>query len=67
MGAGDLVHFGCGVRYNGMIPDAGKSFVLGAEPTADQSRLLTGTQKALDAANAQVKGGGRVGDIGASV
>lgn len=67
MGAGDLVHFDFGVRYNGMITDAGKSFVLGAEPTADQSRLLTGTQKALDAAIAQVKGGVRVGDIGAAV
>lgn len=67
MEAGDLVHFDFGVRYNGMITDAGKSFVLGAEPTADQSRLLTGTQKALDAAIAQVKGGVRVGDIGAAV
>jgi len=67
MEAGDLVHFDFGVRYNGMITDAGKSFVLGAEPTADQVRLLTGTQKALDAAIAQVKGGVRVGDIGAAV
>lgn len=67
MEAGDLVHFDFGVRYNGMITDAGKSFVLGSEPTADQSRLLTGTQKALDAAIAQVKGGVRIGDIGAAV
>ncbi len=67
MESGDLVHFDFGVRYKGMITDAGKSFVLGAEPTADQNRLLTGTQKALDAAIAQVKGGVRIGDIGASV
>ena len=67
MEVGDLVHFDFGVRYNGMITDAGKSFVLGAEPTADQNRLLTGTQKALEAAIAQVKGGVRVGDIGAAV
>lgn len=67
MEAGDLVHFDFGVRYNGMITDAGRSFVLGAKPTADQERLLTGTQKALDAAIALVKHDVRIGDLGAAV
>lgn len=67
MEAGDLVHFDFGVRYNGMITDAGRSFVLGAVPTADQQRLLSGTQKALDAAISLVRGGVRTGDIGAAV
>lgn len=67
MEAGDLVHFDFGVRYNGMITDAGKSFVLGAKPTADQERLLIGTQKALDAAIALVKNDVRIGDLGAAV
>lgn len=64
---GDLMHFDFGVRFHGMITDAGVSFVLDAEPTADQARLLTGTKKALDAAIAQVKDGVRTGDIGAAV
>ncbi len=63
---GDLVHLDFGVRYNGMITDAGVSFILGPE-TADQKRLLTGTKKALDAAIATVRDGARLGDIGAAV
>ncbi len=67
MEAGDLVHFDFGVRYKGMITDAGQSFVLGAKPSEDQDRLLRGTQKALDAAIALVKAGTRTGDLGAVV
>lgn len=67
MEAGDLVHFDFGVRYQGMITDAGRSFVLGAKPTEDQARLLIGTQKALDAAIALVRDGVRIGDLGAAV
>ncbi|MDQ5944136.1 MAG: methionyl aminopeptidase [Patescibacteria group bacterium] len=67
METGDLVHFDFGVRYQGMITDAGRSFVLGAKPTEDQARLLTGTQKALDAAIALVQDGVRIGDLGAAV
>lgn len=65
--AGDLVHFDFGVRYHGMITDAGESFVLGAKPTPDQARLLKGTKAALDAAIATVRDGVRLGDIGAAV
>lgn len=63
---GDLVHLDFGVRYNGMITDAGFGFVLG-KPTDDQQRLLTGTKKSLDAAIAQVRDGVRIGDIGQAV
>lgn len=67
MEAGDLVHYDFGVIYNGMITDAGKSFVLDATPTADQSRLLSATEKALNAAIRLAKAGTRIGDIGAAV
>lgn len=67
MEAGDLVHFDFGVNYNGMITDAGKSFVLGAGATEDQSRLLKGTQEALDTAISKVKAGVRIGDLGSAV
>lgn len=63
---GDLVHLDFGVRYNGMITDAGFGFVLG-KPTPDQSRLLKGTEAALKAAIATLHDGVRVGDIGAAV
>lgn len=66
MEEGDLIHYDFGVRYNGMITDAGIAFVLGTA-TSDQQRLIAGTKKALDAAIATVKGGVRVGDIGAAV
>lgn len=66
MEEGDLIHFDFGVRYKGMITDAGIGFVIGT-PTTDQDRLLKGTKKALDAAIATVRDGVRVGDIGAAV
>ncbi|MBP9827346.1 type I methionyl aminopeptidase [Candidatus Saccharibacteria bacterium] len=63
---GDLVHLDFGVRYNGMITDAGVSLILG-EATKQQARLLKGTKAALDAAIDQVKDGVRIGTIGAAV
>jgi len=63
---GDLVHLDFGVIWDGMITDAGLSFILG-EATADQKRLLTGTEKALYAGIEQVKDGVRVGDIGSAI
>lgn len=66
MQEGDLVHYDFGVRYKGMITDAGIGFVLGT-PTPDQQRLLTGTRKALEAAIAVVRDGARVSDLGAAV
>lgn len=67
MQAGDLVHFDFGVRYHGMITDAGRSFVLGAKPSQEQARLLKGTEKALGAAISLVRGGVHIGDLGAAV
>ena len=66
MREGDLIHYDFGVRYKGMITDAGIGFVIGT-PTPDQQRLLAGTVKALDAAIATIRDGVRVGDIGAAV
>ncbi len=63
---GDLVHLDFGVRYNGMITDAGFGFVLG-KPTEDQARLLKGTEAALKAAIDVAKAGTPLGDIGFAV
>lgn len=63
---GDIVHLDFGVTYHGMITDAGMCAVMG-KPTADQKRLLKGTEAALQAAIDQVKDGVRIGDIGAAV
>jgi methionyl aminopeptidase len=61
--AGDLVGLDFGVNYEGMFTDGAVTVVAGIEPTADQRRLLTATREALDLGIAQVKDGGRVGDI----
>ena len=61
--AGDLVNLDFGVKFKGMITDSGLSFVVGAQPSEDQKRLLEGTEAALDAAIAMVKNGARIKKI----
>ncbi len=65
--AGDVVNFDFGVRYKGMITDAGISVCIGGEPSSDAKRLLDGTEKALAAGIAAVHDGCRVGDISAAI
>jgi methionyl aminopeptidase len=60
---GDLVGLDFGVNYEGMFTDGAVTVVAGGKPTPDQSRLLNATKEALDLGVAQVRGGGRVGDI----
>lgn len=65
--AGDVVNFDFGVRYKGMITDAGITVCIGGNPSADAKRLIDGTQYALAEGIAVVKNGCRVGDISAAV
>jgi methionyl aminopeptidase len=64
---GDVVNYDFGVRYKGMVTDAGISVCIGDHPSKDASRLLEGTERALYAGLAVVKAGCRVGDISAAV
>lgn len=59
---GDVVNFDFGVKYKGMITDAGLTTGLG-KLTVDNERLLRGTEQALAAAIAQVRAGVRIGTI----
>ena len=63
---GDIVGIDCGVMYKGYYGDAARTFAVGAISTEAQ-RLLTVTEEALRRAVAQVRPGGRLGDIGHAV
>ncbi|HEX3568057.1 MAG TPA: type I methionyl aminopeptidase [Candidatus Saccharimonadales bacterium] len=65
--AGDVVNFDFGVRYKGMTTDAGISVCVGNKFTPETRRLLEGTELALYDGIAQVRAGGRVGDISAAI
>src|SRR5262245_60005635 len=65
--AGDVVNFDFGVRYNGMVTDAGITVCVGDKCTADTTRLIEGTRRALQAGINEVKDGCRVGDISAAI
>ncbi len=64
---GDIVNFDFGVRYDGMITDAGISVCIGGQPDKAGARLLKGTEEALYAGLEQVRSGARVGDISAAI
>lgn len=64
---GDVVNFDFGVRYKGMITDAGISVCIGNKPSADAKRLLEGTERALYAGLDVVKNGVHVGDVSAAI
>ena len=65
---GDIVNFDFGVRYKGMITDAGVTIAVGGKPlNKDDARLLNGTQLARDTAIENLKAGMRVGDISAII
>lgn len=67
--AGDVVNFDFGVRYGGMVTDAGISICIGGEEylRSDTRRLLEGTERALYSGIEQVRSGCRVGDISAAI
>lgn len=66
---GDIVNYDFGVRYKGMITDAGITVCVGGPGylTPDTKRLIRGTEQALASGIAQVKAGCRVGDISAAI
>jgi methionyl aminopeptidase len=64
---GDVVNFDFGVRYKGMITDAGITVCVGNKTTPDTARLLKGTEQALRDGLAVVRQGCHVGDISAAV
>lgn len=64
---GDVVNFDFGVKYQGMVTDAGISVCVGDKPTPDTKRLLTGTERALYEGLRVVKAGARIGDISATI
>jgi methionyl aminopeptidase len=68
-GEGDVVKLDLTVSYKGLVVDSALTVVASKDkPPADVTRLLEGTQKALEAGINAVKGAGtRVGDISAAV
>ncbi len=63
---GDVINYDFGVRYHGMITDAGITVGVG-KVSSDAQRLLDGTRAALEAGIAIVRDGVRVGDISAAI
>ena len=65
---GDVINFDFGVRYKGMITDAGITTIVGGVSLTDRdTELLRGTLEARDAAIKAVRAGVRVGDISATI
>jgi methionyl aminopeptidase len=64
---GDVVNYDFGVRWQGMITDAGITVCVGDGLNPDTKRLLTGTERALYDGLRVVRAGARVGDISAAV
>jgi methionyl aminopeptidase len=64
---GDVVNFDFGVRFKGMVTDAGITVCIGDRPSADAARLIEGTKQALEDALKVVRHGRRVGDVSAAI
>ena len=65
--AGDVVNYDFGVRYRGMITDAGITVCIADDFSSDTKRLIEGTERALHAGLDVVKNGCRVGDVSAAI
>lgn len=64
---GDVVNYDFGVRYKGMITDAGITVYIGDNPDPDVTRLIKGTELALNQAIKVIKHGVHVGDVSAAI
>lgn len=64
---GDVVNYDFGVRYKGMVTDAGIMVCIGDAHTPDTERLIKGTERALYDGLRAVKAGVRVGDVSAAI
>lgn len=65
--AGDIVNYDFGVRYKGMVTDAGITICIGDKTIPDTARLIKGTRQALEDALKVVRHGCRVGDVSATI
>lgn len=65
--AGDVVNFDFGVKYKGMITDAGITVCVDGKTTPETARLIKGTERALQDGLKVVKHGCRIGDISAAI
>ncbi len=64
---GDVVNYDFGVKYKGMVTDAGITVCVGDKFTPDTKRLITGTERALQDALTVVRAGVRIGDVSATI
>jgi methionyl aminopeptidase len=65
--AGDVVNYDFGVRYGGMVTDAGVTVCIDHGETEETARLIKGTEQALYDGLRVVKNGCRTGDISAAI
>lgn len=65
--SGDVVNYDFGVRYKGMITDAGITVCIDNKTTEETARLLKGTKQALEEAIKVVRHGVKVGDVSATI
>ncbi len=65
--AGDVVNFDFGVKYRGMVTDAGITVCVDGKTTPDTARLLKGTERALYDGLKVVRQGCHVGDVSAAI
>lgn len=65
--SGDVVNFDFGVKYKGMITDAGITVCVDNKTNPDTARLIKGTERALYDGLKVIRHGCRVGDISAAV
>lgn len=64
--SGDILSIDCGTYYKGFYADSAVTYAVGKiKPIA--KRLLTTTQRALDAGIAQLQPGNRLGDVSAAI
>jgi len=64
---GDLLSLDFAVSVDGVVADAAISFVVGAEGTEEDRRLITATRDALTAGIAAARVGNHTGDISAAI
>jgi methionyl aminopeptidase len=64
---GDVINYDFGVRYKGMVTDAGISVCVGNKFTPETKRLIEGTERALYDGLHAVRAGVRIGDISATI
>jgi methionyl aminopeptidase len=65
--SGDIVSLDFGVRWQNLITDGARTFIVGKPRSEREQELVTATQAALHAGIAAVRAGRRVGDVSAAV